>query len=187
MRRLLSDEGGVALVLTAVSMTALLLLAALVMDFGTAHVYRARLQTAADAASLAGASQAKIFHETSLVPVYNKKGEVVAYKEVIVREWVRFDSEAERNAEEVASAVAEANAPYSDDYRTTRTLLEVEESDSYRARVEGAIRSRLLGPLMAHLLRDKSFRELPVVGDAEAATRITRSRVGEVIGYHPVD
>ncbi len=56
-RRLWQQERGAVMVLAAVTLTILLLFAGLVLDFGRAHLLRAQLQTAVDAASLAGALQ----------------------------------------------------------------------------------------------------------------------------------
>lgn len=55
--RLRREERGAAMVMAAVSLTVLLLFAGLALDFGRAHLLRAQLQTAVDAAALAGALQ----------------------------------------------------------------------------------------------------------------------------------
>ncbi len=57
LNRLRSEEGGAVMVIAAVSFTVLLLFAGLALDFGRAHLLKAQLQTAVDAAALAGALQ----------------------------------------------------------------------------------------------------------------------------------
>ncbi|HYF78410.1 MAG TPA: pilus assembly protein TadG-related protein [Symbiobacteriaceae bacterium] len=57
LSRLRRDTRGAVMVMAAASFTALLLFAGLALDFGRAHLLRAQLQTAVDAASLAGALQ----------------------------------------------------------------------------------------------------------------------------------
>jgi hypothetical protein len=56
--RLLRRERGAAMVLAAMTVTVLVLIAGLALDFGRIHLLRTHLQTAVDAASLAGALQA---------------------------------------------------------------------------------------------------------------------------------
>jgi len=55
--RLASDEQGAVMVVAAATLTILLLFAGLALDFGRAHLLRAQLQTAVDAAALSGALQ----------------------------------------------------------------------------------------------------------------------------------
>lgn len=55
--RLRREERGAVMVMAAATLTILLLFAGLALDFGRAHLLRAQLQTAVDAASLAGALQ----------------------------------------------------------------------------------------------------------------------------------
>lgn len=52
------EQGGAAMVLLAISLMTLLLVTGLALDYGRAHLLRAQLQTALDAATLAGALQA---------------------------------------------------------------------------------------------------------------------------------
>ena len=58
MRRLFRRNRGAVMVLAAACITVLLLMAGLALDFGRIHLLRTHLQTAVDAASLAGALQA---------------------------------------------------------------------------------------------------------------------------------
>lgn len=58
LARLRADERGAVMVVAAAALTALLLFAGLALDFGRGHLLRAQLQTAVDAAALAGALQA---------------------------------------------------------------------------------------------------------------------------------
>lgn len=53
------EQRGAAMILTAVSLMTLLLLTGLALDYGRAHLLRAQLQTALDAAALAGALQSE--------------------------------------------------------------------------------------------------------------------------------
>jgi hypothetical protein len=55
MQRLRDDQYGAVMVLTGFAMVILLLFAGLALDFGRTHLLRAQLQTALDAAALAGA------------------------------------------------------------------------------------------------------------------------------------
>lgn len=57
LSRLRRDTQGAVMVMAAFTLTILLLFAGLALDFGRAHLLRAQLQTAVDAASLAGALQ----------------------------------------------------------------------------------------------------------------------------------
>lgn len=57
LHRLRREQSGAVMVIAAVALTTLLLFAGLALDFGRAHLLRAQLQTAVDAASLAGALQ----------------------------------------------------------------------------------------------------------------------------------
>ncbi|HYF95732.1 MAG TPA: Tad domain-containing protein [Symbiobacteriaceae bacterium] len=57
LSRLRRETRGAVMVMAAASFTILLLFAGLALDFGRAHLLRAQLQTAVDAASLAGALQ----------------------------------------------------------------------------------------------------------------------------------
>lgn len=57
LNRLRREESGAVMVIAALSLTTLLLFAGLALDFGRAHLLRAELQTAVDAAALAGALQ----------------------------------------------------------------------------------------------------------------------------------
>lgn len=57
LSRLRRDTQGAVMVMAAFTFTILLLFAGLALDFGRAHLLRAQLQTAVDAASLAGALQ----------------------------------------------------------------------------------------------------------------------------------
>lgn len=57
LSRLRRDTQGAVMVMAAATFTILLLFAGLALDFGRAHLLRAQLQTAVDAASLAGALQ----------------------------------------------------------------------------------------------------------------------------------
>lgn len=57
LQRLRRDQQGATMVLAAASLTLLLLFAGLALDFGRAHLLRTHLQTAVDAAALAGALQ----------------------------------------------------------------------------------------------------------------------------------
>jgi hypothetical protein len=54
LQRLRHEQQGVVMVLAAVSLSILLMFAGLALDFGRAHLLRAQLQTAVDAAALAG-------------------------------------------------------------------------------------------------------------------------------------
>lgn len=55
--RLRGEQEGAVMVIAAVSFTIILLFAGLALDFGRAHLLKAQLQTAVDAAALAGALQ----------------------------------------------------------------------------------------------------------------------------------
>lgn len=70
MRRVLREESGQVLIAGAflVALATLLLVAA--VDLGTLHVARARLQAAADAASLAGVQEAEPRFEFEVTPVF---------------------------------------------------------------------------------------------------------------------
>lgn len=57
LNRLRREERGAVMVMAALSLTVLLLFAGLALDFGRAHLLKAQLQTAVDAAALAGALQ----------------------------------------------------------------------------------------------------------------------------------
>lgn len=57
------DDNGAVQVLAAVGLTLLLAMAALVLDYARYWVYSAQLQTAADAAALAGATQMWVTQE----------------------------------------------------------------------------------------------------------------------------
>ncbi|HWI64197.1 MAG TPA: Tad domain-containing protein [Symbiobacteriaceae bacterium] len=57
LNRLRRETQGAVMVMAASTLTILLLFAGLALDFGRAHLLRAQLQTAVDAASLAGALQ----------------------------------------------------------------------------------------------------------------------------------
>ena len=94
MRRIAGDERGVSLVLTALSITALLLLCALALDFGTAHVARSAIQAAVDAASLAGAKEA--------VVVVERDARGVEYERTV---YIPDRSAAEARANDVLDAV----------------------------------------------------------------------------------
>lgn len=61
LKRLFTSEKGVATVLVAMSMVALMGMAALAVDIGRAYVKRSTLQTAADAGALAGANSLLAF------------------------------------------------------------------------------------------------------------------------------
>lgn len=65
-KRLRRSERGATLVLTAVAMSALFLFAGLALDFGRAYLLKAQLQTAVDAAALAGALQVIPMAEISI-------------------------------------------------------------------------------------------------------------------------
>jgi|GEM_PF-5698741 len=64
--RALREQGGAVTVFVAAAMMALLLFAGMALDFGRAHLLRAQLQTAVDAASLAGALQVVPMAELSI-------------------------------------------------------------------------------------------------------------------------
>lgn len=55
--RLRDEQQGAVMVIAAISFTVILLFAGLALDFGRAHLLKAQLQTAVDAAALAGALQ----------------------------------------------------------------------------------------------------------------------------------
>jgi hypothetical protein len=57
LKRLRTEQRGATMVITAALITVLLLFAGLALDFGRAYLLKAQLQTALDAASLAGALQ----------------------------------------------------------------------------------------------------------------------------------
>jgi hypothetical protein len=66
LARLKEQERGAVMVMAAVSLTILLLFAGLALDFGRAHLLRAQLQTAVDAAALAGALQVQPMAEIAV-------------------------------------------------------------------------------------------------------------------------
>jgi len=66
IKRLRKDTRGATLVMTAMAMSALFLFAGLALDFGRAYVLKAQLQTAVDAAALAGALQVIPMAELSI-------------------------------------------------------------------------------------------------------------------------
>lgn len=66
-RRLIQEEKGAAMLMAATTLTTLLLFAGLALDFGRAHLLKAQLQTAVDAAALAGALQVVPMVELSIV------------------------------------------------------------------------------------------------------------------------
>ena len=67
--RFLRDQRGQALIITTVAFTAALLIMAVVLDMGRAWLVRARLQTAVDAATLAGVQKAEVLIQKEKVPV----------------------------------------------------------------------------------------------------------------------
>lgn len=78
--RLRREESGAVMVIAAVALTTLLLFAGLALDFGRAHLLRAQLQTAVDAASLAGALQ--------VIPMVSL--EVDRWEEVAITEYDQY-------------------------------------------------------------------------------------------------
>lgn len=74
LERARSDERGAAGVLAAAGMALLFVIAALVLDYARYWIYSAQLQTAADAAALAGASQMWVTQEVDgLGTVYSSE------------------------------------------------------------------------------------------------------------------
>ncbi|MHB8927075.1 MAG: pilus assembly protein TadG-related protein [Bacillota bacterium] len=67
--RLLRDQRGQALIITTVAFTAALLIMAVVLDMDRAWLVRAKLQTAVDAATLAGVQKAQVLMQKEKVPV----------------------------------------------------------------------------------------------------------------------
>lgn len=67
--RLWRDQRGQALIITTVAFTAALLIMAVVLDMGRAWLVRTRLQTAVDAATLAGVQKAQVLVQKEKVPV----------------------------------------------------------------------------------------------------------------------
>lgn len=64
--RLKREQHGAVMVMAALTLTILLLFAGLALDFGRAHLLKAQLQTAVDAAALAGALQVVPMVELSI-------------------------------------------------------------------------------------------------------------------------
>lgn len=67
--RLWRDQRGQALIITTVAFTVALLIMAVVLDMGRAWLVRARLQTAVDAATLAGVQKTQVLVQKEKVPV----------------------------------------------------------------------------------------------------------------------
>lgn len=74
MERFRRDEAGAIQVVTAAGLLVLLVIAALLLDYGRFWIYSAQLQTAVDAAALAGASQMWVVQEVDgLGTVYSSE------------------------------------------------------------------------------------------------------------------
>lgn len=67
MRVRWGDQRGAAMVMTAIYLSTLLLFIGLALDYGRAHLLRAQLQTALDAATLAGALQSDSWVEITVL------------------------------------------------------------------------------------------------------------------------
>lgn len=104
----LRDESGQAAVLFAMSLFVLVLVAGFALDLARAHVARAELQEALDAASLAGAQAAQLHVSTSAETICDQWGTdpatgqytcLQSHQVVSVNKWMTVDpSQAQQNA-----------------------------------------------------------------------------------------
>ena len=146
--KLATDERGISLVMTALSITVLLLISALALDFGVAHIARAAVQSAVDAASLAGAKEA--------VVVVEKDARGVEYERTV---YIPDRSSAEAKANDVLDAVL---GPLSSmGVTVTSRSVEVGER-TVQVTVSAKLKTKLLGVV--------GMRELDLarIGAAEA-------------------
>lgn len=131
IRKLVQDEGGFAVVLVAVFLPILLLFAGFSLDYGRAFMLRHDLQSAADAASLAGASMTTavtVDGTTTLAIV-----ETWAHPEAELTFWKNI--QANRLQEKGVQVLS------------YRGELQGIDSDRYYFEVEADIQSFLVGPL----------------------------------------
>lgn len=161
------EEGFLALFM-ALIMPLVIFAWGLAVDFGRAHFVKAELQTAADAAALAGAMTATpVPVEREYQPVMDSSGNITGFKEVITR-WkaviqddARADSEARlaflANSGRLGPQAGVEFAMDEGNYQGAKV-----SEDSYRVQAAARVKAPWAGAAAALMTGDRSFYLLPV-------------------------
>jgi hypothetical protein len=166
---MLKDERGFLTAATALLLPLMLLFTGLFIDYGRCHVVRGELQTAVDAAALAGASAARpVFNrdtgrwEARVQPEPAERAAREAFRQNLTREGlerrgVLFEERPLAPGEAVGWRGEAGTSP-----------------DSYRFAARVRVRTLFVGPLAAMVL-NRDFREVPVYAEG-AARAVLRER-----------
>lgn len=202
--RVLKDEKGAVLIMVSFMIVVALFVAAIVLDLGRAWVVQARLQAAADAATLAAIRQAKtdavVVYEpeyetrTRRVPRYDGDGNLIGYeteeyrvevgkKERAVGQEIAL-SDLEANAEATGMLLKNAAAWNEKDYDGSPLMPVVTDAEvkpspdkqrvTYRLKASMAVPSLLYGPLAAAITGDQDARYITVHAESESSVSLSR-------------
>lgn len=204
MPRVLNDEKGAVLIMVSFMIVVALFVAAIVLDLGRVWVVKARLQTAADAATLAAIRKSRLdttvtnepVYETRTrqVPQYDKDGKLTGYVteeyqvEVGKREkvtaheitlpWWEAGTEAglllEKNAATWNERDYDGSPLRPEVESSTVTISPDKQSANYRLKVGMAVPSLLYGPMAAAITGDQGARYIIVHTASESSVKLSR-------------